>query len=169
MEPRRAGLRPVALLDRDGTINVKAPEGEYVAAPDAVQLLAGAAGAIRMLNEAGVPIAVVSNQRGIALGRMDEADLESVNGRIADLLAAEGARIDVWLHCPHDRGVCECRKPKPKMLLDALERLGGDPAASLMIGDSRSDRDAAAAAGVPFAATPLPAAVEAWLARSAAG
>lgn len=141
----------VALLDRDGTINVKAPEGEYVVAPDEVELLPGAATAIRRLNAAGVPVAVVTNQRGIALGRMSESDLAAVHERLAALLAEDGARIDLFRYCPHAAGTCHCRKPEPGMLVDALETLGGTPGTSIMIGDSASDIEAGHRAGVPTA------------------
>ncbi|HEV3001502.1 MAG TPA: HAD family hydrolase [Solirubrobacteraceae bacterium] len=131
-----------AFLDRDGTINVKAPEGEYVETPEEVVLLPGAAAAIRVLNEAGVSVVVVTNQRGIALGRMTEDDLEAVHARLASLLAAEGARVDAWYHCPHDRGECSCRKPGTAMLERAAREHGIELRRSVMIGDSESDVEA---------------------------
>jgi D-glycero-D-manno-heptose 1,7-bisphosphate phosphatase len=160
----------VALLDRDGTINAKAPEGEYITTPDALELLPGSARAIRLLNDAGVLVAVVTNQRGIALGRMTEDDLTAVHERLAAMLDdAAGARVDLWLHCPHEKGTCSCRKPHPAMLLEALDRLGGEASASVMAGDATSDVAAAAAAGVPaervLPERPLLAVVEDWLAR----
>src|SRR3954462_760083 len=90
-----------ALLDRDGTINVKAPEGEYVTRPDEVELLPGAAEAIAALNAASVAVMVITNQRGIALGRMTEEDLAGIHARLsAELEAEAGARIDAFFHCP---------------------------------------------------------------------
>jgi D-glycero-D-manno-heptose 1,7-bisphosphate phosphatase len=129
------------LLDRDGTINVKAAEGDYITAPDQVTLLPRAAAAIRLLNERRIPVAVVTNQRGIALGRMSEADLEAVNQRLADLLAAEeGAALDAVLHCPHDAGTCRCRKPGTLLLERAVRHLRLDCFAGVvMIGDSATD------------------------------
>lgn len=99
-------------LDRDGTINLKAPARDYVTSPDALVLLPGAAEAIRALNEANFRVLVVTNQRGIALGKMTEQDLAAVHGRLAELLADHGARIDAIYHCPHAEGCCNCRKPK---------------------------------------------------------
>ena len=131
-----------ALLDRDGTINEKAPEGDYVKSPGEVRMLPGAAAAIARLNDAGVPVFVVSNQRGIALGRMTEADLAAVNERIAAELAREGARIDAWYHCPHDHGECDCRKPGTAMLERAAAEHGIDLREAVMIGDSESDVEA---------------------------
>jgi D-glycero-D-manno-heptose 1,7-bisphosphate phosphatase len=136
-----------AFLDRDGTINVKAPEGEYVESPSEVTLLPGAAAAIRALNEAGIPVIVVTNQRGIALGRMTEDDLAAVHRRLDELLAAEGARVDAYYHCPHDKGVCDCRKPGTAMLEQAAREHGIDLARSVLIGDSESDVEAGRRAG----------------------
>ena len=134
----------VAFLDRDGTINRKAPEGDYVKRPDEVSLLPGAADAIRRLNDSGVTVLVVSNQRGIALGRMSERDLADVNAELADqLAAAAGARVDAFFHCPHDVGECDCRKPGTGMFRQALERFPRiDLGRSVVIGDSESDTEA---------------------------
>ncbi len=141
--------RPAAaFLDRDGTINVKAPEGEYVESPDELVLLPGAAAAVRALNDAGVPVAVVTNQRGVALGRMTLDDLQRVHDRLDALLAdAAGARVDRYYACPHDKDSCDCRKPRPGMLLQAARDLGIDPRDAVMIGDSESDAEAGRRAG----------------------
>lgn len=137
----------LVLLDRDGTLNVKAPEGEYVTSPDELVLLPGAAEAVRRLNEAGVPVALVTNQRGIALGRMTEADLAAVHARLTDLLAKHAAHLDAVVHCPHDTGGCACRKPEPGMLAAAAEQLGVALRDAVMIGDSASDVEAGRRAG----------------------
>ena len=141
--------RPDAVfLDRDGTINVKAPPGDYITAPDQLELLPGAAEAIRELNQARIPVIVVTNQRGIALGRMTEADLAAVHARLSELLAERGARIDEILHCPHDEGVCACRKPGT-LLLERGQRHLELPSLrrSWMIGDSSRDVHAGLAVG----------------------
>jgi D-glycero-D-manno-heptose 1,7-bisphosphate phosphatase len=139
----------VALLDRDGTLNVKAPEGEYVTRPEDVVVLPGAAQAVRELNDAGVHVAVVTNQRCLSLGLLDEPGLQAVNAAVADALARAGAHVDAWYHCPHglDDG-CPCRKPLPGMLLDALRDAGAQPSEAVMVGDSASDVEAGRAAGV---------------------
>jgi D-glycero-D-manno-heptose 1,7-bisphosphate phosphatase len=136
-----------AFLDRDGTINVKAPEGEYIEGPGELRLLDGAAAAIARLNAAGVPVYVVTNQRGIALGRMTEDDLAAVHRRLDELLGAEGARVDAYYHCPHDKGACDCRKPGTAMLERAAREHGIELARSVMIGDSESDVEAGRRAG----------------------
>ena len=129
-------------LDRDGTINVKAPEGEYVESPGEVVLLPRAAEGIRDLNGLRIPVIVVTNQRGIALGRMTEDDLAAVHARLDELLAAEGARVDAYYHCPHDKGTCDCRKPGTAMLERAAAEHGISLPDSVMIGDAESDVEA---------------------------
>lgn len=138
----------VAFLDRDGVINRKAPGGDYVKRWDEFAFLPGAAAGIRRLNEAGLRVVVATNQRGIALGRMSEADLDDIHRRMRAALADEDARIDDVRHCPHDEDECDCRKPRTGMFRDAARDLGGlDPARSVVIGDSGSDMEAAAAIG----------------------
>jgi D-glycero-D-manno-heptose 1,7-bisphosphate phosphatase len=133
--------RGVAFLDRDGTINEKAGPGEYVTDPRGLRILEGAAPAIRRLNDAQMTVIVVTNQRGVALGRMTELELEWIHLRLEELLEAEaGARVDAILHCPHERDTCECRKPAPGLLVKARERWPWiDLGASVMIGDSDID------------------------------
>jgi D-glycero-D-manno-heptose 1,7-bisphosphate phosphatase len=142
-------MKPDAvLLDRDGTINVKAPEGEYVTSPEELVLLPGVATAIRRLNAAGVPVAVVTNQRGIALGRMTEADLQAIHARMDRALADEGAHVDIVFYCPHEKGACNCRKPGTAMLERAREHFRLDSLRGVvMIGDALSDVQAGRAAG----------------------
>ena len=140
-QPVRAMTRPAAFLDRDGTINEKAPEGDYITTPDRLTLLPGAAHAIRRLNDAGALVIVVTNQRGIALGRMTEADLIDVHAQLRSLLEKQaGARLDAIFHCPHDAGACHCRKPAPGLIYQARAwRPEIDLARSIIIGDSRTD------------------------------
>jgi D-glycero-D-manno-heptose 1,7-bisphosphate phosphatase len=130
-------------LDRDGTINRGAPEGDYIRSPGEVELLPGAAEAIRLLNELPAKVVVVTNQRGIALGLMSEEDLAAVNARLEALLAAEGAHLDAILHCPHGKGECECRKPGPGMFERAAREVPGVSLdGATMIGDSPLDIEA---------------------------
>jgi D-glycero-D-manno-heptose 1,7-bisphosphate phosphatase len=136
------------LLDRDGTINAKAPEGQYITRPAQLELLPGAGEAIRLLNDASVPVVVVTNQRAIALHLMSERDLADVHARLAELLAREGATVQRILHCPHDKGVCACRKPGTLLLERARTQLGLPTLRNtVMIGDSLSDVEAGLAAG----------------------
>jgi D-glycero-D-manno-heptose 1,7-bisphosphate phosphatase len=137
-----------AFLDRDGVINRKAPEGQYVTRWEEVQLLPGAADAIVLLKRAGFSIIVVSNQRCVARGLLTTDELDSLHQRICAELASTGAIIDGVYYCPHDtQPACNCRKPKPGMLLDAARIHGIALDASWMIGDSDSDVEAGKKAG----------------------
>ena len=155
-------LPAAVLLDRDGVINEPVPEmgsgrPESPYAPGDVQLVEGAAQAIRSLREHGIPVAVVSNQPAAAKGTHSLQDLAAVDARVRALLAADGAEIDVWRYCHHhpdgsdpELGVaCECRKPKPGLLVEALAALGIDPSpAVVIVGDSDGDIGAGQALGI---------------------
>lgn len=137
--PAGQALRTV-FLDRDGVINEKAPEGDYVRRVEDLKLLEGAAAAIARLNRAGVRVVVVTNQRGVALGLYTAEDVRTIEAALEKMLAAEGARLDGFYFCPHDEGTCNCRKPQPGLFEQARADFPEiDPASSLMIGDSLSD------------------------------
>lgn len=143
--PTRA---PVAFLDRDGTINHPAAPGEYIESWDEFRFLPRAPEAIALLREAGMRPVVVTNQRGIALGRMSAASVEDIHRRMAAELEARGAALEAVYYCPHEHDSCACRKPQPGMLLQAARDLPDvDLAASVMIGDSAIDMEAGARAG----------------------
>jgi D-glycero-D-manno-heptose 1,7-bisphosphate phosphatase len=127
-------------LDRDGVINEKAPEGDYVHCAEDLKLLDGVAGAIARLNHRGVRVVVVSNQRGVALGLYTADDVRAIARVMEELLAVEGAHLDGFYFCPHDKGTCNCRKPLPGMFEQAKADFPEiDVAHSVMIGDSLSD------------------------------
>lgn len=131
--------KPAVFLDRDGTI---IRDTAYVRDPDDVELLPGAAAAIRRLNERGLPVIVVTNQSGIARGLLTEQDYERVRMRLDKLLEAEGAHIDASYHCPHHpdfSGPCECRKPGLKLYKQAAADRGLDLGRSFYVGDRRRD------------------------------
>jgi D-glycero-D-manno-heptose 1,7-bisphosphate phosphatase len=131
--------RPAALLDRDGTI---IRDTDYLRDPEQVELLPGAAQAIKRLNDAGWPVVVVTNQSGIARGLMTEQDYERVRMRLDRMLAAEGAKVLASYHCPHHpdfSGSCDCRKPKAKMYRDAAAEHDLDLAKSWYVGDRLRD------------------------------
>jgi D-glycero-D-manno-heptose 1,7-bisphosphate phosphatase len=141
----RARLEPgrTVFLDRDGTINESPPEGEYVTSPNGIRLLPGAAEAIRAINEYSAKAVVVTNQRGIALGKMTEDDLAAVNERLVAELAKEGARLDGTVHCPHHAGACDCRKPGTGMFERAAREIEGvEIEGGAMVGDSSIDIEA---------------------------
>jgi D-glycero-D-manno-heptose 1,7-bisphosphate phosphatase len=136
-----------ALLDRDGTINEKPPEGDYVRDAKAVRLVAGAGAAVRRLNEALQAVVVVTNQRGVARGLFTEADVADVNSRLNALLADAGGRIDHFFVCPHEDGECSCRKPAPGLLYTASEQFGLSLDRAVLIGDTETDIAAGNAVG----------------------
>jgi D-glycero-D-manno-heptose 1,7-bisphosphate phosphatase len=129
-------------LDRDGVLNEKMPEGRYVTRWDEFQVLPGAPEAIAMLNREGIPVIVVSNQRGIALGLYSEEDVRTIHANFQGLLESHNAHIDGFYFCPHDKDQCNCRKPLPGMFEQAIADFPSITAAgSVMIGDSISDID----------------------------
>jgi D-glycero-D-manno-heptose 1,7-bisphosphate phosphatase len=132
-------------LDRDGTIN---RDVHHLSYPDQLELLPGVAEGLRRLCQAGCPLIVVSNQSPIGRGWFDEARLQEIHGRLAELLAAEGISIAAWYWCPHvpDAG-CECRKPAPGMFFRAQRELGVILENSWVIGDRLSDMQAGRQAG----------------------
>jgi D-glycero-D-manno-heptose 1,7-bisphosphate phosphatase len=136
-----SGVR-LALLDRDGTLNRKPPEGEYVTDSTQLELLPGAAQAVRELNRAGVRVAVVTNQRGIALGRLDDDGLRRVHETLQARLGDAGAWVEAFYHCPHEVGACDCRKPAPGLLARAAREFGAEPGETVMIGDAETDVEA---------------------------
>ena len=131
-------------IDRDGTVT---EEVGYVNHPFRLRLISGAAEAVARLNRAGVPAILATNQAGVARGYFTEEVLLEVRARLVEMLADLGARFDLLLHCPHHPDVgappyrknCDCRKPKPGMLLEGSKRLGLDPARCYVVGDKISD------------------------------
>jgi HAD superfamily hydrolase (TIGR01662 family) len=140
------------LLDRDGTLIVDVP---YNGDPDLVAPMPGARAALDRLRAAGVSLAVISNQSGVARGLITREQVDAVAERVERLLGPVGP----WLVCPHGPGdECGCRKPAPGLVKQAAEKLGVAPAECVVIGDVGSDVEAAKAAGarailVPTAAT----------------
>jgi D-glycero-D-manno-heptose 1,7-bisphosphate phosphatase len=136
-------------LDRDGVINRKPVEGEYICNWSQIEILPGVEAAIRFLNDSGRTVAVVTNQRGIALGLYTEEDLAETHRRLQEHLKKHGARIDAFYYCPHDRHQCECRKPGTALLEQAFRDFPGAGAEhSILIGDSLSDIQAARKMGI---------------------
>jgi D-glycero-D-manno-heptose 1,7-bisphosphate phosphatase len=132
-------------LDRDGTV---INDRGYLADPSGVELVDGAAPALRSLHDGGVLLVLVSNQSGIARGLIRREDHARVHARLEQVLSAEGVVLDAYYYCEHGPDDdCECRKPRPGMLRTAAREHGIDLAASFMVGDKRSDVAAGHAAG----------------------
>ncbi len=127
-------------LDRDGVLNRKMPEGQYVTSRADFHILPGVPEAIARLNQAGLRVVVVSNQRGIALGLYTTADVDAIHAAFQQTLGSHGAHIDAFFLCPHDKGQCNCRKPLPGLFDQAAAQFPAITAASsVMIGDSLVD------------------------------
>jgi D-glycero-D-manno-heptose 1,7-bisphosphate phosphatase len=147
---KRLAHTKVVLLDRDGVINRKAPEPTYIERIADFELLPGVPEAIRLLNESGVLVIVVSNQRGVALGRFTEQDVQAMHQHMQQQLAESSAHLDAIYYCPHDRDECDCRKPKTGMLRTAFQDFPiADHSNTVLIGDGASDIAAARAFGIP--------------------
>jgi histidinol-phosphate phosphatase family protein len=144
--------RSGVLLDRDGTIIV---DSGYVGSVDRVEFIEGSVEAIARLNAAGVPVAVVTNQSGVARGYYGVEDVHAVHSHITRELAKHGAHVDMWLYCPyHPDGVITAfarasddRKPNPGMAVAAAHALDLDLSASWVVGDSPADVDLARVVG----------------------
>jgi histidinol-phosphate phosphatase family protein len=149
--PRPVQPRPEAvLLDRDGTLVVDVP---FNGDPRRVVPMPGAREAVARLRKAGVPVAVVSNQSGIARGLISHDQVQAVHRRIEELLGPLGP----WTVCPHGPDDdCACRKPRPGLVEEAAQALGVDPSRCAVVGDIGSDIEAAAAAGARPVLVPTP-------------
>lgn len=142
--------RPAVFLDRDGTIN---EQMGYINHIDRFQLLPGVAKAIGRINDAFIPVVVVTNQSGLARGYFPESLLEEVHLKMERELAAENAYVDAIYICPHHpeatvarfRKDCRCRKPKTGLFVAAAQDLRLDLSRSYVVGDRWSDLKAAAA------------------------
>jgi histidinol-phosphate phosphatase family protein len=141
----RAGV----LFDRDGVINLPpAPEDRYITRPEDFHLMPGTAEAIALLNKLKVPVAVVTNQKCVAIGRITAGELKRIHDQMHALLAGAGAWVDRVYTCPHEEAdACNCRKPKPGMLLQAAADLSLNLNSSWLIGDQPRDIAAGRAAG----------------------
>jgi len=133
-----------AFLDRDGTI---ARDVRYCRRVEDFEILPTVPQAIRLLNQHGFKVIVVTNQSGIARGYFTENTLSQIHQYMEDELAKYGAHVDAIYYCPHhpDDG-CQCRKPKPALLLRAAKELGIDLERSYMVGDGEIDIKAGRAA-----------------------
>lgn len=144
--------RPAVFLDRDGTLNI---EKGHLHSPDQLELLPGTGGAIRELNQLGIPAILVTNQPVIARGATSFEDMKKIHARLEKLLAADGAYLDLLLLCPHhpDKGFpgerpelkvsCSCRKPATGLVDRACGIYSIDRTRSYLIGDRTQDIECA--------------------------
>jgi histidinol-phosphate phosphatase family protein len=155
---RRPPLRATLFIDRDGTVNRHVG---YVTKPEQLELLPGAGAAIRRLNQAGVLAVLITNQAVVARGECTFADLERIHARLETLLGEEGAYLDGIFACPHHPGDgmrgrvaeltirCNCRKPQPGLVYQAVQELPVDLNRSAVVGDTERDVGLARRLGLP--------------------
>ena len=135
--PERSPLRPAVFLDRDGTI---AEEVGYLNHASRFRMFPFVAGAIHRLNDAGLPVIVVTNQSGVGRGYFPESLVHTVNELMTQQLAEAGAKLDAIYYCPHTSAEkCGCRKPKTGMLDRAAQELSLDLLRSFVVGDRHGD------------------------------
>lgn len=147
-----AGTARAVFLDRDGVILV---ENGFVVEPAGIRVAPDAPEALARLRENGFDLVVVTNQSAVARGLASEERVRAVHERLGEMLAAAGADVRAFYVCPHHpsadvaayRVACDCRKPRPGLLLRAAAELGIDLAASVMVGDRLSDVAAGRRAG----------------------
>jgi D,D-heptose 1,7-bisphosphate phosphatase len=137
-------------LDRDGTLN---NDPGYLGNPDKVELFPGTGKALAHLKKLNFKLIVISNQSGIARGIITQENVESVNKKINELLVTDNISIDAFYYCPfhpdfNSEEDCSCRKPSPKMILEAAKDFNLDLKKSYFIGDNISDYECGINAGV---------------------
>lgn len=139
---------PLVILDRDGVINLDSPD--YIKSPSEWHLIPSSLKAIAALNRIGVQVAIATNQSGIGRGLFDTTALTHIHEKMHTELAKAGGHIDAIFFCPHTpQDQCECRKPKPALLIQALDYFKIDVRQTRVpvIGDSLRDLMAAKSAG----------------------
>lgn len=138
------GTATTAFVDRDGVINRKRPDGEYLNNLEEFELLPGSIDALASLSRAGFKVVIVTNQQGIAKGITDRAFVDSLHDELIEAVAEAGGEISQVQVCPHLDGSCECRKPAVGLFEQARAADSSIVfARSVVIGDSECDIEAA--------------------------
>lgn len=136
----------IILIDRDGVFNQD--RSDYVRTPAQLVILPKVPEAISRLNQAGFGVLIITNQAGVGKGLISPETLEAIHTQLKSVLASKGGHIHAIYHCPHlIEEHCNCRKPKPGMILQAQKQWGFIPKETWMVGDSTKDLQAALAAG----------------------
>jgi D-glycero-D-manno-heptose 1,7-bisphosphate phosphatase len=142
-------MKKAIFLDRDGVLNeVLSDRVKFVNRPEQLYLIEGAAEAVAEFTKAGFEVFVVTNQGGVGLGFLKEKDLHRIHKRMLELIKEKGGEIKEVAYCPHNpQAGCECRKPKPGMILKLTEKYDIDLSKSIMVGDHERDIEAGKKAG----------------------
>lgn len=136
------------ILDRDGVINEDSTN--YIKSPDEWLVIPGSLEAIAQLNKAGHTVAIATNQSGITRGLYSEQILAAIHQKMKTELAKVGGHIDAIFYCPHrPEDNCDCRKPKPGLLLQIAKKFHANLKEAVMVGDSLKDIQAAQSVGCP--------------------
>jgi D-glycero-D-manno-heptose 1,7-bisphosphate phosphatase len=137
------------ILDRDGVLNREAPQHGYILTPEAFHWLPGALDALALMHRAGVRLSVASNQSAVGRGLMNLDQLEKIMAHMRAQASAAGGPIDAVFFCPHaPEADCTCRKPRPGLVIDAVNASGIDADRTSFVGDDVRDVEAAQAGGV---------------------
>jgi D-glycero-D-manno-heptose 1,7-bisphosphate phosphatase len=137
------------ILDRDGVLNQEAEGGGYIERPEDFAWVPGALEGLRLLRDAGLYLSVATNQSGVGRGIMTLAQLEAVHARMRTEADRYGAPLDAIFFCPHaPEDGCDCRKPAPGLILQAMAGSGLTAAETILVGDADRDLEAAARAGI---------------------
>jgi histidinol-phosphate phosphatase family protein len=131
-------------------INIKPRAGEYVNSWSDFRFLPAVFDWVRLIRALDYLVIVVTNQRGVARGITRESELSEIHRRMCEEMSREGAELDDVFVCPHEEGVCECRKPRPGLVLRAQQKWSIDLPRSLLIGDSDCDAELARCCGLRF-------------------
>ncbi len=133
-------------FDRDGVVN-RSPGPGYVERVEDFHMQDGFVAAAKVAQQRGYALAVVTNQRGVATGRLSRQTLDAIHAHMTGLLSRQGLELLGIFCCTHERDTCTCRKPQPGLLLEAARRFDLDLGSSWMIGDNESDVEAGSRAG----------------------
>lgn len=130
-----------AFIDRDGVVNKKAAEHEYICRVEDFVFNDGIVEMLSRLQNEGFRLVIITNQRGIARGLVSESAVQAIHCHMKNFLEKKGVSIADIFYCPHDIGKCSCRKPAPGMLQKAIEKHKFNKHESIIISDSKDDID----------------------------
>lgn len=148
MEKNNKHRNKAVFLDRDGTLSHDRA-GHYLTSPEKLRLYKKTIPALRLLSGKGYMLFMISNQSGIARGYVSRETVERIHSRLAELLSAEGVKLDGIYYCPHGPGDgCACRKPAPGMAKEIIRKFSVNPARSFVVGDKFSDLELGRVSGM---------------------